>query len=307
MVSTFLLTVVSFHIIKYRIKFGENIFSGVIRIIIVVLLFQIYTYYSISFFSVNTDDIYLPRIKKDIGNLAFPNILFNGKVFYYSYTLTLFHLFPPLGVWLIYRLLMGFYLTQKLKEENLQLEMGYLRAQINPHFLLNTLTAIYNMVMDNPKAAQSIETLSGLLQYSLYDTGSEKVPLEKEIRFIRNYIKLSKIRLNTNKKLIFTISGNKPEGQTIVPLILVNLVENCIKHGLHQVSGAAKAEITLMLEVNTLHLNTYNRLPETASALRGGIGLENTRRRLEIYYSGRYELNVNDKNGFYHLSLKIEL
>ncbi|MDT4844962.1 Histidine kinase [compost metagenome] len=199
----------------------------------------------------------------------------------------------------------NFYQTQKLKEENLKLEINYLHAQINPHFLLNTLTAIYNMVMDNPKAARSIETLSGLLHYSLYDTGSEKVPLDKELQFIKNYVKLARIRLNRNKKLKLTISGN-PKGLTIAPLILVNLVENCIKHGLHRVSGAAEAEIFIIIEDDTIYLNTCNKTPEPSEAP-GGIGLANTRRRLTIYYPECHTLDILTKDGSYQVSLRITL
>ena len=242
---------------------------------------------------------------RTIGDLKFWQVGFNSKVFYFTYTLSLFHLAPPLAVKTIYELFKNFYRTQKLKEENLKLEMSYLRAQINPHFLLNTLTAIYNMVMDNPKAAKSIETLSGLLYYSLYDTGSEKVLLDKELQFIKNYIKLAKIRLNRNKKLKLTITGN-PKGLTIAPLILVNLIENCIKHGLHRTSGPAEAKVVIVIDNGTICLSTYNKIPEVLEST-GGIGLHNTRRRLEIYYPGKHKLSIKDTNDFYSLNLRIVL
>jgi two-component system LytT family sensor kinase len=306
MYGTFGLTLTCFYFLRYSFKHIKStvlvLFSGVA----VLALFQLYTYYSITFLSVNTKDMFLSSVKRDIGDLRYWEVFFNSRIFYYSYTLTFFHLFPPLGIWIFYALLKNFYQTQKLKQENLKLEIAYLHAQINPHFLLNTLTAIYSMVMDKPKAAKSIETLSGLLYYSLYDTGNEKVLLEKELEFIKNYVKLARIRLNRNKKLKLSITGS-PKGLTIAPLILVNLIENCIKHGLHRTSGAAEAQVTIVIENGTIHLTTYNIKSTSLITTTGGIGLVNTHRRLAIYYPEKHSLLINDENDIFQVNLNIDL
>lgn len=304
MVGVMILTIISYYLIVRA--FQNNIRSGILHVFLVLLFYQYYTYYSFSYIANFDNAIYFINASKNIGKLQFWYIPFSSKVFYFSYTMSLFHLAPPLIIRGAYEILQKFYYSQKLKEENLKLEISYLHAQINPHFLLNTLTAIYNMVMDNPKAAKSIETLSGLLQYSLYDTGMEKVALRKELQFIKNYIRLARIRLNPNKKLKLTISG-KPDGLTIAPLILVNLIENCIKHGLHKMSGAAEAEIRISIENRSLYLTTYNRLPKVTTTVEGGgIGLRNTHRRLEIYYPDKYILETIRENGYYRATLRID-
>lgn len=304
MAGVMILTVISYYLLIYT--FQHTIYSGLFCIILVFLFYQYYTYFSFLYLAGFENATYFQNASKIIGPLPFWQIPFNSRVFYFSYTMSLFHLAPPLIIKGGYEILHKFYSNQKLKEENLKLEISYLHAQINPHFLLNTLTAIYNMVMDNPKAAKSIETLSGLLQYSLYDTGMGKVAVSKELKFLKNYIKLSRIRLNSNKKLKLTING-KPDHLTIAPLILINLVENSIKHGLHNIAGAAEAEIHINIKDHTLNLTTCNRLPRASFAKEGGIGLKNTRRRLDIYYPGKHSLNVTNENGFYRVELCIEL
>lgn len=306
MIGVFLLTILCYYIIVFGFK--KSVLIGVLSSLFVILLYLYFTYYCFYYISQLDNADFFSNAINSIGNLRFWQLVINSKLFYLTYTLSLFNIVPPLAIKTTYELLKKFYKVQKLKEENLKLEMNYLHSQINPHFLLNTLTAIYNMVIDQPRASQSIETLAGLLQYSLYDTETEKVLLEKEITFIENYIKLSRIRLNTNKELKFTLSGDQPQNQTIVPLILVNLVENGIKHGLHRVSGAAKTEITLNLDGNMLQLTTYNRLPEVDFlSSQGGVGLENTRRRLEIYYQGKHSFKTETKDGFFKVNLVIEL
>lgn len=303
-IGVILLTFLNYYFIIYSFK--KSLIYGLLSLLIVTGVYQYYTYYCFSFLADLKASPFFLNVKKSLGELTFWQIPFNAKAFYFSYTMSLFHLIPPLVVKLVYELFKNFYQTQKLKEENLKLEISYLHSQINPHFLLNTLTAIYNMVMDNPKAAQSIETLSGLLQYSIYDTSMKKVILSKELQFIKNYVRLARIRLNRNKKLKLTITG-KPDDLTIAPLILVNLIENCIKHGLHRVSGAAKAEIHIKIENRSLHLTTCNQLSQlTTVAEGGGIGLKNTRRRLEIYYPGKHILETIIEAGYYRATLRID-
>ncbi len=303
MIGVLFLTFIGFYTIVFGFK--RSIFTGIVFLFLTLLLYLYYTYYFFYYVSLFDKTTFFGSAIERIGHLRFWQVPFSGKVFYFTYTMSLFHLAPPLGIKLVYELLKQFYQTQKLREENLKLEISYLHAQINPHFLLNTLTAIYNMVMDNPKAAKSIETLSGLLYYSLYDTGSEKVLLDKEIDFIKNYVKLARIRLNRNKKLKLSITGSSKD-LTIAPLILVNLVENCIKHGLHRTSGAAEAEVAIFIDNGTIYLDTYNRAPDS-SEITGGIGLTNTRRRLSIYYHGNHDLRITDKNLIYQVNLRINL
>lgn len=300
-----ILSPISYYLFYAIWKRCRNINGVIISVLIILLLHQTVNWYSISVLSKLTGDGVFTRILHLIGYDSYGDALLSKGLFFITYTNSLFSILPLVVFSLLYQLVLKFYNNQKLQRENLKLEISYLHAQINPHFLLNTLTAIYNMVMDNPKAAKSIETLSGLLNYSLYDTSSEKVLLNKELEFIKNYVKLARIRLNRNKKLKLTISGSS-KGLTIVPLILVNLIENCIKHGLHRISGAAEAEVTIVIENGTIYLNTSNKTPATLDS-RGGIGLVNTRRRLDIYYPEKHTLLITDENGIFRVNLHINL
>lgn len=245
-------------------------------------------------------------VKKALGNLGFWEVSYNSTVFYYSYTLGLFHLAPPLAIKGGYELLRNFYTTQKLKEENLRLELNYLRSQINPHFLLNILSAVYIRVMEDKKAAQSIEKLSDLLRYSLYDAGHDKVALTKEILFLKNYISLARLRLDRSKKIQINIKG-KSGDLMITPLILINIVENAIKHGLYNSVGASWAEIEINIEDSVLSLVCRNHIPDNTTTSETGIGIDNTHKRLNHYYPESHSLKTSKEQGVFWAHLTIDL
>lgn len=298
MAGVFTLVLVSYYVIIYAFQ-SRYKYLGAFSIFFIVLLFQYYTYYAFTYLNLlESSTSYIPSIKKALGNLKFWQVFYDRNVFYYSYTLSLFHLAPPLVIKGGYELLRNFYATQKIKEEKLQLELNYLRAQINPHFLLNILSALYIRVMADKKTAESIEKLSDLLRYTLYDAEHDKVALTKEMQFLKNYISLAKLRLDRHKKLKIKIEG-KPDGLMIVPLILINIVENAVKHGLYNSPGASWAEVNININGNILSLNCRNHIPDITLPSEAGIGLANTRLRLNHYYPERHSLNIsNDLSTF---------
>lgn len=306
MAGIFILILISYYLIIYAFK-SQYKYLWVLSIFFTLQLFQYYTYYAFTYLNLlESSNSYIPMVKKAFGNLRFWQVSFDSTVFYYSYTLGLFHLAPPLGIRGGYELLRRFYNVQKLKEENLRLELNYLRSQINPHFLLNILSAVYIRVMADKKAAQSIEKLSDLLRYSLYDAGHDKVALTEEIRFLKNYVSLARLRLDRNKKLKINIKG-KPDSLTIVPLILINIVENAVKHGLYKSPGASWAEVDININGSILSLTCRNHIPDTAPPAKNGIGLANTRLRLNYYYPDCHSLTTSDTLGIFDAHLTIDL
>lgn len=186
-------------------------------------------------------------------------------------------------------------------------ELANLRSQINPHFLLNTLNNIYSLtVIDVEKAQKAIQELSRLLQYILYDNASDMVPLNKEIAFIKNYIELMRIRLNSRVKL--TVEFNvKPNSQTqIAPLVFISLIENAFKHG---VGVGCDSFISIRFddmedkgEVELVIANSNNAKSDRDKS-GSGIGLEQVRKRLELQYHDAYVWNIEDDKEVYSSKL----
>lgn len=182
---------------------------------------------------------------------------------------------------------------REAERERTEAELSNLRNQLNPHFLLNTLNNIYALTaFDTEKAQQAIQELSRLLRYLLYDNQQNFVPLQKEIDFIENYIKLMKIRIPGNVEVYteFNISNNS---QTkVVPLIFISLIENAFKHG---ISPTEKSFIHIQIaeEKERIICKIENsNFPKNDNDKSGsGIGLEQVQKRLNLLYSGKYQWN----------------
>lgn len=182
-------------------------------------------------------------------------------------------------------------IKQQLEEKRLkdtEAELAWLKNQINPHFLFNTLNNISSLTQIDADAAQdAIAQLSDLLRYAIYETNKEKVPISGEIDFMSNYIDLMKLRCNdkTEVSTRFAVSHNF----NIAPLLFISLVENAFKHGLSS-NRASNIDISLVEENGTLTFacENTNFSKNDTDRSGSGIGLENTRRRLDLIYGGRY-------------------
>lgn len=186
-------------------------------------------------------------------------------------------------------------------------ELSALKAQINPHFLFNNLNTIYSMASQkDDRTADVVLKLSDFLRYVLYDTASDKIPLEKEIEIIKTYIGLQKERINPEiTPVVFETAGDFGRAE-IAPLLLLPLVENCFKHGI----GKSKAEISIRIGFHNglLSLKTLNHVAlREAGTENGGIGIGNVEKRLNLIYSNRYTLDFQEKDGLFSLELKVQL
>ncbi len=195
------------------------------------------------------------------------------------------------------------------KQKKVEAELAWLKNQINPHFLFNTLNNISCLTqIDADKAQDTVMQLSDLLRYAMYETNKPKVPLEGEVEFMRNYIELMKLRCNdmtTVSEKIVVEDGKKE----VAPLLFISLIENAFKHGMNS-NAPAYINISLTQEDDMLIFtsdNTNNPKP-TKDRSGSGIGLENTRRRLDLLYQGRYqwEQTITPEN-IYHVIITLQL
>ena len=195
------------------------------------------------------------------------------------------------------------------KQKEVEAELAWLKNQINPHFLFNTLNNISSLAqIDGEETQEAIMQLSDLLRYAMYETNKPRVQLEGEVEFIRNYIGLMKLRCNemTTVSEELEIQDGKAE---VAPLLFISLIENAFKHGMDS-NAPATIDIRLKQTDGTLIFtcdNTNNPKP-TKDRSGSGIGLENTRRRLNLLYPSRYqwEQNITPEN-IYHVKIILQL
>lgn len=197
---------------------------------------------------------------------------------------------------------------KKAMQEKTDAELSYLKAQVNPHFLFNTLNSLYALSLEkSDQTPDAILQLSNMMRYVLTDAEKEKVPLENELHFLRNFFALQQLRFGKNIRLHFEESGD-PKGLSIAPLMLIPFVENAFKHGVHteepsEISIFTRiAEQSIFLEVRNNKVTPQQR-PEEQS----GKGIANVRLRLHHLYPGKHVLKIDDNPKTYSVSLKIQL
>jgi two-component system, LytTR family, sensor kinase len=197
-----------------------------------------------------------------------------------------------------------------LEKERIKNELDYLKAQINPHALFNSLNTIYGHIdKSNQIARNTLLQFSELLRYQLYDCGGEKVDLEKEIDYIRNYIVFQRLRKDEKLTVLFEIE-NIETGLKIAPLLLVVLIENAFKFVSSFSDKENKIVIKIFTKDNFLYtsfINTREWQSPSPTKEANGIGIANLKRRLELLYNDKYEFLINITNDFYETNLNINL
>ena len=201
-------------------------------------------------------------------------------------------------------------IRQQLKDEqakHTEAELAWLKNQINPHFLFNTLNNISSLTQIDPDAAQdAIAQLSDLLRYAMYETNKKTVPISGEVEFMRNYISLMKLRCNekTEVKTTFDIA----QDVEIAPLLFISLIENAFKHG---VSSSRSSMIDIHLEQKDSSIvfacDNTNYPKDDADRSGSGIGIENTRRRLDLMYADHYSWQQWLEDDIYHVRVTLNI
>ncbi len=195
---------------------------------------------------------------------------------------------------------------RELEKEKIKAELSFLKTQVNPHFLFNTINDVYALTYQkNDDAPEALLKLSGLLRYMLDSSDLDKVPLEKEINYLENYLALQNIGAKKNLCIDFAVSGNA-DGLYIAPLLLIPFMENIIKHGVVD-DPLDMAELIITITNNTLVLSSSNKIKKQQKDNTGGIGLKNTQRRLQLLYYGKHNFTLKEDGGVFTCLLKIDL
>lgn len=199
------------------------------------------------------------------------------------------------------------------RQAALQAELDALKAQLNPHFLFNSLNNVYAFALSNsPRTAETILKISSILRYVVYEGAAAKVPLKKEIEVLKSYIELEKIRYEERLELNLNVRGTV-HSQEIVPLLMLPLVENAFKHGASETMGTSWINIDIVINENDFTFKISNSKPDTQSTTVASdsyntrIGLANVRKRLQLLYSGRHSFRVKDEDDVFIVELKMSL
>jgi len=195
----------------------------------------------------------------------------------------------------------------RLEKENVATQLVLLRNQVSPHFLMNTLNNIHSLVdVNTEEAKEAIIKLSKMMRYLLYETETEKTTLLKEIEFLESYINLMKLRFNDKIKIIFIKPEIIPE-KTIPPFIFTSLIENAFKHGISY-KDESFIDIKMVVNGSWLNMSVINSKREKEHKEKySGIGIENTRKRLDLLYNHNYKLDIIDSTDQFTVNLSIPL
>lgn len=197
---------------------------------------------------------------------------------------------------------------EKIKKEQKISELNFLRSQINPHFLFNTLNNLYSLSLKgSKKTPEALLQLSNLLSYTLYEGSEDKISLEKEIHHLHDYIELEKLRFGNRLNLQMEITGNF-NGVMITPLILIPVVENAFKHCSLNERGDVDIQIKIAVNTSELHISTVNPVGNAVKEdNKNGIGVQNLSKRLQIIYPQKHTFKLEERAHKFYVDLSIQL
>lgn len=250
----------------------------------------------------NAHDVYLyGYVVGDVGRRNF----FDGTL--YNLSIAFFYLTFSVALQLSREWYAQRETIRKIEIEKLNTELEYLKSQINPHFLFNSINTIYFQIdKNNTTARETLSAFSEMLRYQLYECNGKEIPVEKEVAYLRNYVELQKLRKDENYKITFT--HDNMQGFSIAPLLLIPFVENAFKYVSHLPHGN-EIRIDLKKKADVFTMNVFNtkdsfRKPEGDDH---GIGLKNVQRRLQLLYNGKHKMSIDDKPNSFEVNLEINV
>jgi len=203
------------------------------------------------------------------------------------------------------------YQARQILAQQQTAELNYLKAQINPHFLFNTLNNLYGLSLEeSKKVPEMILKLSDVLSYSLYESSAEKIPLYKELKMIKDFIDLEKERYEDRMKVTIKEATGLNESIEIAPLLLIPLVENAFKHGVKEATDIIPIVIDISQKENWLSFEVRNKmsneLPEKGNKNKG-LGLKNLQRRLNLLYPNKHTFETDIEGDLFYAKLKVHV
>ncbi len=203
-------------------------------------------------------------------------------------------------------------MQQRLAEvakEKAETELNFLKSQINPHFLFNSLNSVYFLIKkDNPEAREALHKFSEMLRYQLYEMNGDKIPIEKEITYLKDYVDLQQLRKDDKYSVQFRCA-DEVKGFSIEPLLLIPFVENAFKHISHHNDAANFVKLDMNRSNGSFHFSVQNskEIINNSTVQPGGIGLANVKRRLELLYPGKHELTIDENDKTFSVNLNLHL
>ncbi len=292
-------SLLSVHFIVNKFNFKTNITAFWVGQVVVAIVF-VMLIRTVSYFYIYPN--YLPRATKD-PYIFLPKILIEFVNLYL--VVSLYGMFIFMKSW--YRQQQ---ILQELSQEKIAAQLELLKLQVQPHFIFNMLNNIYsNAFKTSPETAQQILKLSNFIEYSLYDSKKDLVPLQQELDYLKNYVDLQKIRVGD--KLDFSLNVfDKIESVNIPPMLLLPIVENCFKHGVQ--NSLHKAWVRIDISTNKKEVifkieNSVERNQQPQKLHNGGLGLENVKRRLELTYPNISDFNTFEEENSFLVVLKIPI
>lgn len=196
---------------------------------------------------------------------------------------------------------------RKIAMEKLTAELDYLKAQINPHFVFNSINTIYFQIdKENAVARETLSVFSELLRYQLYECNGDQIAIEKEVSYLKNYVALQKLRRDEQYHIVFD-ADQSLRGFSIAPLMIIPFVENAFKHVSHR-PDRNEIRIALRKQHDRFHLEVFNTKDEGIQKdHHEGIGLKNVKRRLELLYPQKHILDIRSTDDAFKVSLEIKI
>jgi LytS/YehU family sensor histidine kinase len=198
---------------------------------------------------------------------------------------------------------------KQMENDKLMNELKFLKAQINPHFLFNTLNNLYYLAYSqSPNTTEVIAKLSQMMRYMIYDSNYQQVLLSKEIEYMQNYISLERLRLNNEVPIDFEVEG-ETDNKLITPMIFITFLENAFKHGVSANNPDSWVKISIKIKGNECIYTVENSKLKSVSDSKekSGIGLQNLKRRLELSYPDKHSLKTDEQSDRYFVQLNLTL
>lgn len=242
------------------------------------------------------------HINDDVRQMAAKMNIRRQTIWFFFLVVTGF----SLAIELTFELFRQIISRQEVEVEKNKAELSLYKAQINPHFLFNTLNTLYALVLSgSDKTESAFVKFSGILRYMYSQNESELIPADDELEYIHQYVDLQKLRLNHHTDVQLNVEASSKK-VLIPPMILITFVENAFKYGTSS-DKDCKIDIRIKIDENKLLFETDNAVMRRPDGQKNGIGIQNCRKRLELLYPGKYELENEEIEGIYHVRLLIDL